>query len=121
MVGVAWLIIIYYAADNYTNAMDFWKNWTEYEQAYSAGYVVIFLSFLSSAYIVVKVIAATIHTDSGFYFNYRGGSSNGDYIALYELISISGSLSFALLISVMGLIIAYLMWSDFDKSLAIMA
>jgi hypothetical protein len=59
--------------------------------------------------------AATISITSGFYYQQRGGSTAGDYLTLYELLTTLIELTWGLMVAAVGYVCAGLMWSIFDE------
>ena len=69
---------------------------------------------MAAAYAAVKTIDASVHTDKGFFYLWRGGSSTGDFMGLYELISVLMFLTWSLVISIVGYIEASLLWQKYE-------
>lgn len=55
--------------------------------AYGGLLMVIVMSMLASAYAITKIVEASVNGSqiSSFYHLYRGGSTLGDYLGLWEL------------------------------------
>ena len=69
---------------------------------------------MAAAYAIVKTIDASVHTTKGFFYDFRGGSSIGDFMGVYELLAVLGFLTWGLLISIVGYVEAAFMWQKFD-------
>ena len=78
--------------------------------AYAGDLIALVLSQLAAAYAAVKTIDASVHTTSGFFYLWRGGSSTGDFMGLYELLATLGFLTWSLIISIVGYVEASMLW-----------
>merc|ERR1711990_142223 len=82
--------------------------------AYAGDLIALVLSQLAAAYAAVKTIDASVHTTSGFFYLWRGGSSTGDFMGLYELLATLGFLTWSLIISILGYVEAALLWQKYE-------
>merc|ERR1711988_630284 len=71
-------------------------------------------SQLAAAYAGVKSIEASVEFLKGFYYIYRGGSDTGDYLGLWELLSVILFLTWSLAISVVGYVEGALLWERYE-------
>jgi len=88
---------------------------SQVQYAYTGDIIALVLSQLAAAFAAVKAIDAAIQTTSGFYYSYRGGSSTGDLIGLYELLAVFSYLTWSLVISIVGYVASALLWEEFEK------
>lgn len=72
------------------------------------------ISLLAAAYIVVKTTAAAISFLDGFAFDYRGASTNGDRMGLYELLFTLLFLATGLVIIILSFVGASNLWEEID-------
>ena len=75
----------------------------------------VVLGTFGASYAMVKTITSSVHTAQGFWYQHRGGSIVGDYLAVFELAAIILYLFFALIIIGGTYIEAFLMWDKFAK------
>ena len=69
---------------------------------------------MAAAYAAVKTIDASVHTTSGFFYLWKGGSATGDFMGLYELLATLAFLSWSLVISIVGYIEAAMLWQKYE-------
>merc|ERR1712188_143610 len=101
---------LFKSASSYTDpAM---AQWTPQFLAYAGDLIALVASQLAAAYAGVKSIEASVHFLTGFYYVYRGGSVTGDYLGLWELLSVILFLTWSLAISIVGYIEGALPWRD---------
>jgi len=110
VVGIAASFLVFHLGAQYIKTDGF----TPVFYAYSGDIIALVLSQLAAAYAAVKTIDASVHTDSGFFYTWRGGSSIGDFMGLYELFATLSFLTWSLLISIVGYIEAALLWQKFE-------
>merc|ERR1719443_695677 len=71
-------------------------------------------SQLAAAYAGVKSIEASVHFLTGFYYQYSGASTTGDYLGLWELLSVVLFLTWSLAISIVGYVEGALLWERYE-------
>ncbi len=110
VVGIAASFLVFHLGAQYIKT----DGLTPVFYAYSGDIIALVLSQLDAAYAAVKTIDASVHTDSGFFYTWRGGSYFGDFIGLSELFATLSFLTWSLLISIVGYIEAALLWQKFE-------
>merc|ERR1719473_1370593 len=88
--------------------------WTPQFLAYAGDLIALVASQLAAAYAGVKSIEASVHFLTGFYYQYRGGSSTGDLLGLWELLSVILFLTWSLAISIVGYVEGALLWERYE-------
>ena len=110
VLGLAASFIIFHLGSSYINA----DALTPTFYAYAGTIVSMILTQLAAAYAIVQTIDASVHTTSGFFYLWRGGSFIGDYLGIFELISVLWFLTWAVAISVVGYIETNLLWAKLE-------
>lgn len=88
--------------------------WTPQFLAYAGDLIALVASQLAAAYAGVKSIEAAVHFDKGFYYKYSGASEIGDYLGLWELLSVVLFLTWSLAISIVGYVEGALLWQRYE-------
>merc|ERR1719247_517710 len=88
--------------------------WTPQFLAYAGDLIALVASQLAAAYAGVKSIEASVSFLTGFYYQYRGGSSTGDLLGLWELLSVILFLTWSLAISIVGYVEGALLWERYE-------
>merc|ERR1712100_132884 len=88
--------------------------WTTQFLAYAGDLIALVASQLAAAYAGVKAIEAAVHFDKGFYYTYSGASETGDYLGLWELLSVILFLTLSLAISIVGYVEGALLWERYE-------
>merc|ERR1711990_1319740 len=88
--------------------------WTPQFLAYAGDLIALVASQLAAAYAGVKSIEAAVHFDKGFYYKYSGASEVGDYLGLWELLSVVLFLTWSLAISIVGYVEGALLWQRYE-------
>merc|ERR1719502_1561334 len=88
--------------------------WTPQFLAYAGDLIALVASQLAAAYAGVKAIEAAVHFDKGFYYDYSGSSQIGDYLGLWELLSVVLFLTWSLAISIVGYVEGALLWQRYE-------
>ena len=110
VVGIAASFLVFHLGAQYIKT----DGLTPVFYAYSGDLIALVLSQLAAAYAAVKTIDASVHTTSGFFYNWRGGSSMGDYMGLYELLATLAFLTWSLVISIVGYVEAAQLWQKYE-------
>merc|ERR1712007_281690 len=104
-----------YIFKNPSSAMDpSMAQWTPQFLAYAGDLIALVASQLAAAYAGVKSIEAAVHFDKGFYYIYSGASQTGDYLGLWELLSVILFLTWSLAISIVGYVEGALLWERYE-------
>ena len=106
MVGASAAFLMFHLAAKYVKSTDM----TPIFYAYAGDLMALMMSQLAAAYAAVCTINASIHTNSGFFYKWRGGSAIGDFMGIWELIAVLSFLLWSLVISVVGYVEAGLIW-----------
>merc|ERR1712086_1168742 len=88
--------------------------WTPQFLAYAGDLIALVASQLAAAYAGVKSIEAAVHFDKGFYYKYSGASEIGDYLGLWELLSVVLFITWSLAISIVGYVEGALLWQRYE-------
>merc|ERR1719240_286082 len=88
--------------------------WTPQFLAYAGDLIALVASQLAAAYAGVKSIEAAVSFASGFYHQYSGASTTGDYLGLWELLSVILFLTWSLAISIVGYVEGALLWERYE-------
>merc|ERR1712167_352893 len=88
--------------------------WTPQFLAYAGDLIALVASQLAAAYAGVKSIEASVHFLTGFYYIYSGASQTGDYLGLWELLSVIPFLTWSLAISIVGYVEGTLLWERYE-------
>lgn len=88
--------------------------WTPQFLAYAGDLIALVASQLAAAYAGVKAIEAAVHFDKGFFYNYAGASQIGDYLGLWELLSVILFLTWSLGISIVGYVEGAMLWEKYE-------
>merc|ERR1711975_125172 len=88
--------------------------WTPQFLAYAGDLIALVASQLAAAYAGVKSIEASVHFLTGFYYQYSGASTTGDYLGLWELLSVILFLTWSLAISIVGYVEGALLWERYE-------
>merc|ERR1719502_1366563 len=88
--------------------------WTPQFLAYAGDLIALVASQLAAAYAGVKSIEASVHFLTGFYYQYSGASTTGDYLGLWELLSVVLFLTWSLAISIVGYVEGALLWERYE-------
>merc|ERR1719502_2354750 len=113
--SVVGLSIAMYIFKNASSAMDpSMAQWTPQFLAYAGDLIALVASQLAAAYAGVKAIEAAVHFDKGFYYDYSGSSQIGDYLGLWELLSVVLFLTWSLAISIVGYVEGALLWQRYE-------
>merc|ERR550514_1799333 len=100
---------------NASSAMDpSMAQWTPQFLAYAGDLIALIASQLAAAYAGVKSIEAAVSFEKGFYYKYRGGSTIGDYLGLWELLAVILFLTWSLAISIVGYVEGALLWERYE-------
>jgi hypothetical protein len=110
VVGIAASFLVFHLGAQYVKT----DGLTPVFYAYSGDLIALVLSQLAAAYAAVKTIDASVHTTSGFFYTWRGGSSAGDFMGLYELLATLSFLTWSLVISIVGYVEAALLWQKYE-------
>lgn len=81
---------------------------------YTGVVMCIILSQTAAGYAIVKAIDATMSTSLGFFYLYGHGSNTGDFISFYELIAVLSYITWGLVISIVGYVMAGIAWAIFE-------
>merc|ERR1711907_309135 len=112
VIGLGIATMLFKSASSYTDpAM---AQWTPQFLAYAGDLIALVASQLAAAYAGVKSIEASVSFLKGFYYTYRGGSTIGDYLGLWELLAVVLFLTWSLAISVVGYIEGALLWERYE-------
>merc|ERR1711907_501875 len=112
VIGLGIATVIFKSA---SSAMDpAMAQWTPQFLAYAGDLIALVASQLAAAYAGVKSIEASVHFATGFYYTYKGGSTIGDYLGLWELLSVILFLTWSLAISIVGYIEGALLWERYQ-------
>jgi len=113
--SVIGLSIAMYIFKNASSSMDpAMAQWTPQFLAYAGDLIALVASQLAAAYAGVKSIEAAVHFDKGFYYKYSGASEIGDYLGLWELLSVVLFLTWSLAISIVGYVEGALLWQRYE-------
>lgn len=113
--SVIGLSIGLYIFKNASSSMDpAMAQWTPQFLAYAGDLIALVGSQLAAAYAGVKAIEAAVHFDKGFYYDYSGASQIGDYLGLWELLSVVLFLTWSLAISIVGYVEGALLWQRYE-------
>jgi hypothetical protein len=110
VVGIAASFLVFHLGAQYIKT----DGLTPVFYAYSGDLIALVLSQLAAAYAAVKTIDASVHTNTGFFYLMRGGSSAGDFMGLYELLATLAFLTWSLVISVVGYVEAAMLWQKYE-------
>merc|ERR1719313_1909795 len=88
--------------------------WTPQFLAYAGDLIALVASQLAAAYAGVKSIEAAVSFTNGFYYTYSGASETGDYLGLWELLSVILFLTWSLAISIVGYVEGALLWQRYE-------
>ena len=110
VVGIAASFLVFHLGAQYIKT----DGLTPVFYAYSGDLIALVLSQLAAAYAAVKTIDASVHTNTGFFYLMRGGSSMGDFMGLYELLATLAFLTWSLVISVVGYVEAAMLWQKYE-------
>merc|ERR1719482_1112004 len=88
--------------------------WTPQFLAYAGDLIALVASQLAAAYAGVKSIEAAVSFSKGFYYQYSGASTVGDYLGLWELLAVILFLTWSLAISIVGYVEGALLWERYE-------
>merc|ERR1719502_1066137 len=115
LTSVIGLSIGMYIFKNSSSSMDpAMAQWTPQFLAYAGDLIALVASQLAAAYAGVKSIEAAVHFDKGFYYTYSGASQMGDFLGLWELLSVILFLTWSLAISIVGYVEGALLWERYE-------
>merc|ERR1712167_111043 len=112
VIGLGIATMLFKSASSYTDpAM---AQWTPQFLAYAGDLIALVASQLAAAYAGVKSIEAAVSFEKGFYYKYRGASTTGDYLGLWELLAVILFLTWSLAISIVGYVEGALLWERYE-------
>merc|ERR1712022_66266 len=112
VIGLGIATVIFRSASSSTDPA--LAQWTPQFLAYAGDLIALVASQLAAAYAGVKSIEASVHFLTGFYYQYSGASTTGDYLGLWELLSVILFLTWSLAISIVGYVEGALLWERYE-------